>query len=319
MPCIRPSSQVKTHIKCTVNDGIMKVALQNFCRSINIEYVGIAPIGPYVELEQILKTRIENNQYTEFEETNLSKRIDPRLSMATTQSVIVCLFPYYLGGRAEGNIPKYTYGIDYHIIIKEKLEQIGNFLMKSVPEFHYQAFVDTGPLVDRYLAYLAGVGFYGRNNQIITDKYGSYVLIGYMLTNYPFEIDEPLSRTCLQCGRCERECPGQAILGNFVFDPRRCRSYLSQKKGDLAVTEKNIIKKNKLVFGCDVCLDVCPHNQSSAKTIMAEFQENIISELNYEELLKMSNKEFKRQYGNRAFSWRGRKLIVRNFEYLSET
>jgi len=306
-----------TILKTMVSDGQLKGILQQFCSTINIEYVGIASSGPYVELEQILRRRIENNQYTEFEEACLAKRIDPRLTMEDVQSVIVCLFPYDIGEKAEGNIAKYTYAVDYHTVIKEKLKQIGIFLTEAVPGFRYQAFVDTGPLVDRYMAYLAGVGFYGENGHIITDKYGSYVLIGYMLTNHSFEIDNPLERTCLQCGRCAEACPGQAILGKFAIDPRRCRSYLTQKKGDLTVTEKSIIKKNKLVFGCDVCQDVCPHNQSNAVTTITEFRENIISNLNYEELLTISNKEFKRKYGNRAFSWRGRKLIVRNFEYLS--
>lgn len=295
----------------------MKRALQKFCSSINIEYVGIAPIGPYMELKNILQSRIENGQYTEFEEACLAQRIDPRLTMADVQSVIVCLFPYYVGERAESNIAKYTYALDYHKVAKDKLEQIGTFLAEVVPGFHYQSFVDTGPLVDRYMAYLAGLGFYGQNNHIISETYGSYVVIGYMLTNHAFEIDQPLQQSCMQCGKCITSCPGQAIVGKFVLDPRRCRSYLTQKKGDLTVTERRIIKKNKLVFGCDVCQDVCPHNQKNAVTPMTEFQENIVPRLSYEELSTISNKEFMRRYGNRAFSWRGRKLIVRNFEYLS--
>ncbi|MBP2626525.1 MAG: hypothetical protein H6Q68_1236 [Firmicutes bacterium] len=295
----------------------MKATLQKFCSSINIEYVGIAPIGPYVELEQILKARIEKGQCTEFEEEYLAKRIDPRLTMADVQSVIVCLFPYYIGERTESNIAKYTHALDYHKVAKDKLEQIGKFLTETRPGFRYQAFVDTGPLVDRYMAYLAGLGFFGLNNHVISDTYGSYVLIGYMLTNHPFEIDQPLKQSCMQCGKCIKACPGQAILGNFGIDPRRCRSYLTQKKGELTVAEVDIIKKNKLVFGCDTCQDVCPHNQKVAVTRMTEFRENIISELSYEELSTISNKEFKRRYDNRAFSWRGRKLIVRNFEYLS--
>jgi len=300
-----------------VNDITMKETLQKFCRSIHIEDVGIAPIGPYGQLKQILQGRIGRGQYTEFEETCLARRIDPRLTMEDAQSVIVCLFPYYVGEKVEGNLPKYAYAVDYHTIVKDKLEQIGKYFISIVPGFHYQAFVDTGPLVDRYLAYLAGLGFYGQNSQIITDKYGSYVLIGYLLTNHPFEIDKPLQRTCLQCGKCAKECPGQAILGGFTIDPRCCRSYLTQKKGHLTVAEINIIKKNKLVFGCDICQDVCPHNERSAVTRITEFHHNILWELNYEELSTISNKEFKRRYGNRAFSWRGRKLIVRNFEYLS--
>lgn len=295
----------------------MKADLQEFCSSINIQDVGIAPIGPYTALEQLLRDRIEKGQHTEFEEECLAKRIDPRLTMTNVQSVIVCLFPYYAGEMAEGNLAKYTYALDYHTVAKHKLEQIGDFLTGKIPGFEYQAFVDTGPLVDRYLAYLAGLGFYGQNSHIITDAYGSYVLIGYMLTNHPFEMDKPLEQSCMQCGKCIRACPGQAIHGNFGIDSRRCRSYLTQKKGELTAVEIDIIKKNKLVFGCDVCQDVCPHNQKAAVTRIDAFQENIVPEVSYAELLAMSNKQFMRRYGNRAFSWRGRKLLIRNFEYLS--
>ena len=300
-----------------VSEGNMKEKLRNFCRSIDIEDVGIAPIGPYVELENLLRAKAKKDQYTEFENRDLKKRIDPSLTMKDVRSVIVCLFPYYIGEQINGNIAKYSYAADYHTVVKDKLEQIGAFLTKAVPELSYQGFVDTGPLVDRYLAHLAGLGFYGQNGHIITDKYGSYVFIGYLLINHSLESDKPLPRTCIQCGACQEYCPGQAILGDFTIDPRRCRSYLTQKKGDLTAEEISIMGKNNLIFGCDVCQKVCPHNQHPARTTIPEFQENIISELCYEELSAISNKEFMRRYGSRAFSWRGRKMLVRNFEYLS--
>lgn len=297
---------------------MMKETLQEFCRSIHIECMGIAPIGPYVALAKILQQRQETGQCTEFEEVCIQKRTDPSLVMADVQSVIVCLFPYQVEQERTANIAKYTYALDYHRIIQQKMNQIGVFLTTKIPGFEYQAFTDTGPLVDRYLAYLAGLGFYGLNNHLITDQYGSYVLIGYMLVNYPFAQDEPLDKTCLQCEKCRRACPGQAILGDFNFDPRRCRSYLTQKKDPLTDQEIDIIKKNALLFGCDICQEVCPHNQGKSLTKLIEFQEQLMPTLQYEELINISNKEFMRRYGNRAFSWRGRKLIIRNFEYLKE-
>lgn len=293
-----------------------KEKLLNYCRSLNIEYAGIAPKGPYLELEKIIRSKQEKDQYSEFEERCIDKRIDPRLALEDVQSVIVCLFPYYTGQRPGSNLASYTYGLDYHITVKEKLEQIGAFLAKEIPGFQYRAFTDTGPLVDRYMAYLAGLGFYGRNNHIINHEYGSYVFIGYLLVNHPFPVDKPLTDSCLQCGCCIAACPGQAIIKDFTIDAKRCRSYLTQKKGDLTAAEIHIIQKNKLVFGCDICQEVCPHNQKVGVTPLDEFRENIISELSYEELAAISNKEFMRRYGKRAFSWRGRKLIVRNFEYL---
>lgn len=296
----------------------MKEVLKKICKSLHIECVGIAGIGPYWDLEQILKERIHKGQYTEFEEQDLKKRIDPRATMENVQSVIVCAFPYYCGKLPGGNVAQYTYALDYHHIIRGKLTVIGESLTKRLPGFQYQAYVDNGPLVDRYLAYLAGLGFYGMHSHIITEKYGSYVVIGYLLTNYPFEADRPLTRTCMQCGRCSKACPGNVILGDFAIDPRRCKSYLTQKKGELTEAEIRIVRKTNLVFGCDHCQEVCPHNSRIALTNIKEFGENLLYQLQYEELTALSNKEFSRRYKNRAFSWRGKHVLVRNFQYLQE-
>ncbi|MGI6091699.1 MAG: tRNA epoxyqueuosine(34) reductase QueG [Negativicutes bacterium] len=290
----------------------MKNELKTFCTEIGIEYAGIAPAGPYSELGKTLAKRFASGHYTEFDESDLAKRINPRLTMPDVQSIIVCLFPYYIGNLPDANIAKYTYALDYHKVAMTKLAQIAGYLQTKIPNFQYQAYADTGPLVDRYLAYLAGLGYYGINSHIITDKYGSYVLIGYMLTNYPFEPDKPLELTCIKCGRCMRACPGQIILGDFNIDPQGCKSYLTQKKGELSDEEIGILRKTNLVFGCDVCQDVCPHNQNAEQTKIAEFRTDIVSKLDYNELSAMSNKDFTRRYGNHAFSWRGKKILLRN-------
>ncbi|MDK2800864.1 MAG: epoxyqueuosine reductase [Clostridiales bacterium] len=295
----------------------MKEKLKEICKFSGIEYVGIAPPGPYLELEKILENRIAQRYYTGLEETDLRRRIDPSLIMEDVQSIIVCLFPYFIGHVQDSNISKYTYSLDYHVIIKEKLEKVGKLLSEHIENFYYQSFVDNGPLVDRYLAYLAGLGYWGVNNNIITDKYGSYVFIGYMLNNYPFEFDTPLDKTCIQCGTCVKRCPGAAILGNFEIDPKRCVSYITQKKDEFSRQDIDILRNNQKVFGCDICQDVCPHNNKAVFTNMKEFKKNLMYNLNHKEIQSMSNREFKRKYGNRAFSWRGKKVILRNFEVLN--
>lgn len=295
---------------------MLKTALTKFCAAINIDHVGIAGPGPYTELADILQWRREHGHYTDFENSDIRLRCDPSLTLPDVQSVIVCLFPYYIGDRAEANLSKYTYSLDYHFVAKQKLEQIGQFLQTQIADFHYLAYIDTGPLVDRYLAYLAGLGFYGINSHIITDKYGSYLFIGYLLNNYPFTPDTPQGRTCIQCGRCVAACPGQIILGNFSIDPRGCKSYLTQKKGELTDMEITTLRKTPLIFGCDVCQDVCPHNQNVAHTNTPEFTQDVVSQLSQEDLAELSNKEFSRRYSRHAFSWRGKKLLLRNIDYL---
>ncbi|MGE4284108.1 MAG: tRNA epoxyqueuosine(34) reductase QueG, partial [Clostridia bacterium] len=244
----------------------MKEKLRTFAQSLGIEYIGIAPPGPYPEIEERLRQRISSGQYTGMEEQDTKKRVDPHLAMENVESVIVCLFPYLTDAPNGSNISKYTFLVDYHKVIKKKLEQISMFLESHIIGFEYKAFVDTGPLVERYLAYLAGLGYFGLNNQLITEKYGSYVFIGYILTNHSFEFDRPLDKKCLQCGACIRNCPGAALMEGYNMNPTYCASYITQKKEQLSDTEKEIIKKSKKVFGCDICQEVCPHNKAAEKT-----------------------------------------------------
>lgn len=292
--------------------------LKKFCYSIGIKCVGIAGIGPYYDLEEIIKDKLKKGYFTGMEESCIEKRIDPRKTMKNAESIIVCAFPYYVKDVDNSNISKYCYGKDYHIVVKEKLDQIAQYIKSKQENFEYMIFADNGPLVDRYLASISGVGYYGINNNIITDEFGSYVFIGYIINNYKFENDNVEKRTCLQCKKCINNCPGKAILGNFEMNPKLCLSYITQKKEELSEDEINVLKDNKKVFGCDVCQDVCPHNKNISTTNIKEFYEDLMFNLDKDEINSISNKEFKRRYKEKAFSWRGKKIIQRNMEILEK-
>lgn len=292
--------------------------LKEFCKSIGLKCVGIAGVGPYNDLERKIKQRLANGYVTGMEEPIIENRIDPRKTMENVKSIIVCAFPYYNGESEKSNISKYCYGQDYHIVVKDILQKICDYLTEEIPNFEFKYFADNGPLVDRHLAYLSGVGYFGINNNIITDEYGSYVFIGYIMNNYEFTPDEPLPKTCIKCMKCVKYCPGNALLGNYGINPKRCLSYITQKKGELTDEEVKLLKEEKKVFGCDICQDVCPHNKNIMITNINEFKENLITKLNYEEIDSISNKEFKRRYGNRAFSWRGRNIVKRNMDIIYE-
>jgi len=294
----------------------MKEKLIKYCNSIGLEYVGIAPAEPYRDFEKVWRKQIDRGFISGFEEKDIEKRVFPDLTLEGAKSVIVCLFPYYTGNVNGGNITKSAYSLDYHIIVKRMLEKIGRFLEEHIDNFIYKSFVDSGPFSDRYLAYRAGLGFWGINNHIITDKYGSYVFIGYILNNYPFEADVPQDRTCLQCFNCVKKCPGQCILGEFTINAQRCKSYITQKKGELSDKDKEILKKHHLIWGCDVCQDVCPHNKGVKETPLEDFRKDLKHSIEYEELKEISNKEFLRRYRDRSFSWRGKGVLLRNYEII---
>ena len=296
----------------------MKEKLKKFCKSLNIEYVGVTDVGPYYDYEKLWRKQIERGFVTGFEETDIEKRINPKLTLEAARSVIVCLFPYYVGDRKEANISKYAYALDYHLIIKDKLIKIADYLGKNIENFQYKAFTDNGPLSDRHLAYRAGLGFLSINSNIINDKFGSYILIGYIINNYPFEIDKPQQKTCCKCHNCVKECPGAAILGDFTINPFNCKSFITQKKKELSEHETEIIKQHDLIWGCDVCQDVCPHNKNAQETTVEEFKKELQYYIDYNELKDMSNKEFIKKYRNRAFSWRGKGILIRNYEIIHD-
>lgn len=293
--------------------------LKEFCNLIGLKCVGIAGVDKYDNLKKILEDRHQKDYLTGMEEVIIENRINPRNIMEDANSIIVCAFPYHINRQEKNensNLSRYCHGKDYHIVVKDFLQQICDYISEKVIDFEYKIFADNGPLVDRYLAYLSGIGYFGINNNIITDEYGSYVFIGYIVNNYKFEEDKPLEKSCFKCGKCVKYCPGNAILGNYDMNPKKCLSYITQKKGDLSKEEKDVLKNSKKIFGCDICQEVCPHNVEIPTTHILEFKENIIDYLDYDEVQNISNKEFKRRYGDRAFSWRGKNIIKRNMEII---
>lgn len=287
------------------------INLQEFCKELHIYEFGIAPWP----LPENAKNILYETNPCPFTAADVEERLQGATEF-TPKSAIVCLFPYYVENNGPSNLSRYTWGTDYHLVINEYLEKLIEKLQKINTSAQFSIHCDTSPLADRYMAYLAGLGFYGKNNCFISLKWGSYVLIGTILTTLEFEPNTPLEQSCMGCNRCITACLGQC-LGHDEFKYDTCKSYLTQKKGDLTNEEKTIIRKTPLVFGCDVCQEVCPHNQSIPTTPIPEFQ-RVEPYIDINELETLTNKEFKAKYGNRAFSWRGKKILMRNQNIIEE-
>jgi len=232
--------------------------------------------------------------------------------LENARTAIVCAFNYYAGAE-KGNVSRYAQGEDYHGVVTEKMRPIAELLEKS--GFSAKIFADIGFLNERLLAVQSGIAFIGKNRMAISPKFGSYFFIGYLLTDCEIEKDAKCDKSCANCGKCEAACPLGALCGGFCEE--KCLSYITQKKGDLTEKEEQAIKNANTVWGCDICQEVCPHNRDIPTTEIVEFSENRIVNLEISE--EISNKEFKKMYGNRAFSWRGKGVLLRNQKILQKS
>ena len=261
------------------------------------------------------------------------------------KSAIVCLFPYYVppnemqahyvsanerlsqpatsnelqSGDAPSkvmipNLPKYAWAHDYHLVVRDYLTRMGEALQALDNSVEFEVHCDTSPLADRYMAYLAGLGVFGKNRALINPTWGTYTNIGTLLTTLELPADSPMEGTCLSCNRCVKSCPGQS-LGGKEFRYQTCKSYLTQKKGELPDDEVAIIQKSPLVWGCDICQDVCPHNRNVPITPIEEFR-HIEPYIKPDELEPMTNRQFKEAFGHRAFAWRGKATLWRNCQII---
>jgi len=285
------------------------INLQEICKELNIYEFGVASWP----LPENAKSILYESNPCPFTAANVEERL-LGTTLFTPKSAIVCLFPYYVEHKDPSNLSRYTWATDYHLVINEYLKKLIEKLQIMNTDAQFSIHCDTAPLADRYMAYLAGLGFYGKNNCFISPKWGSYVMIGTILTTLELEPDTPLTQSCMECNRCITACLGQC-LGHDEFKFDTCKSYLTQKKGELTLEEEHIIAKTPLVFGCDVCQEVCPHNKDIPTTPIPEFQ-SVEPYIDIDELDSLTNKEFKAKYGHRAFSWRGKKILIRNQEII---
>ncbi len=227
------------------------------------------------------------------------------------KSAVCCLFPYYVNDGKNTNISMYARGIDYHILAKEKLSALLSPFTKN-----FEIRVDIGPVDNTEVAYKSGLGVIGKNRLLINDALGSYFFIGYALTDLEIEPDTPISGSCLNCNRCILACTGGALSFDG-FDITKCASHISQKKGELSEDEIKILKKSKLIWGCDTCQEVCPMNKVPLLA-MAEFKTDRIPYLKKEDIENLSNREFNEKFSGRAFTWRGKAVLLRNMELLKK-
>lgn len=295
----------------------LKQYIVDLSKKVNIDLIGFTDCQPFYELKDYLIQRKEESKETEFEEKDIDKRINPRLIFPECKTIIALGISYNItldeepDYKLRGALSKSSWGVDYHTVLKDRMIRLIKELEKAM-DFKYMYFVDTGPLIDREIARRCGLGYYGKNCSIINDEYGSFIFLGYILTNLEVEeYSSPVEEKCGDCDLCLRACPTKALESPYRVNPKRCLSYLTQTK-DMIPHELRE-KMGTRIYGCDTCQMVCPKNKGVEKSNHSEFIPEITKGyMNIEELLTISNKEFKKKYGTMAGSWRGKNVLKRN-------
>ncbi|UCH15564.1 MAG: tRNA epoxyqueuosine(34) reductase QueG [Bacteroidales bacterium] len=233
-------------------------------------------------------------------ENYFHKRVDPTNLVKGAKSVIVVLLNYYTDKEQKDKnapkISKYAYGKDYHLVIKGRLYQLLKFINNNINNINGRVFVDSAPVLERIWAVKAGLGWIGKNSNLISPVHGSYVFIGVLIIDSELHYDIQTNESCEACDKCITACPTGAIISSKVIDARKCISYLTIEHRGL-IPEKYHEKFNSRIFGCDICQDICPWNTKSKKHKITEFEPD-------PELLKMGKNDWynlKEEHFNRIF------------------
>ena len=216
------------------------------------------------------------------------------------------------GVPGSGKIARYARGRDYHRVMKRRMRRMVLDLQDRLgSQFAARWYVDDGPMLDRAAAARAGLGWFGKNGNILNPTYGSWILLGQLITDLPLVADAPLSKTCGQCARCIPACPTDAIVAPYVVDNRRCISYLTiEHKGDIPRELRPAM--GNWVFGCDICQEVCPVNRKAKATNDPNFGRRDLSVVDLVELLEMTEEEFRQRFAGAPIMRAKREGMQRN-------
>jgi epoxyqueuosine reductase len=242
---------------------------------LGFEHVGFSKADFLEEEAPRLEQWLTNNYHGKmaYMENWFDKRLDPRLLVDDAKTVVSLLLNYYppqLQNAEAPQISKYAYGRDYHFVIKEKLKELLHFIQENVGEVNGRAFVDSAPVLDRAWAKKSGLGWVGKNGNLIHPKSGSFYFIAELIVDLPLPTDVPIRDYCGTCTRCIDACPTQAIISPKVVDGSKCISYFTiELKEQIPVSYRG--QFDNWAFGCDTCQDVCPWNRFSKPTKEKDF------------------------------------------------
>jgi len=250
---------------------------------------GVAKAGFLEDEAPRLEAWLKNGMHgsMSYMENHFDKRLDPTKLVPGAKSVVSLLLNYYPSPTqvdSEYKVSKYAYGRDYHFVIKEKLKELMESIRENIGNVEGRAFVDSAPVLDKAWAAKSGLGWIGKNSNLLTAKTGSFYFIAELIIDLELEYDHPVTDHCGTCTACVDACPTQAIVAPYVVDGSRCISYFTIELKENIPSEFQGLW-NDWIFGCDICQDVCPWNRFSKPHTEPLLQAN-------PELLSMSGRDW---------------------------
>tara|TARA_B100001057_G_scaffold276668_1_gene276965 strand:+ start:3697 stop:4614 length:918 start_codon:yes stop_codon:yes gene_type:complete len=254
-------------------------------------------------------------------EKNIDKRLDPRLLVPGSKSVISLSYNYFPPKKLidENNfiISKYAYGKDYHKVLKKKLKKLFARIREKMGEIEGRVFVDSAPIHERAWAKLSGLGWVGKNSLLINKNKGSYFFLAEIICDLELEYDEPVLNRCGSCTRCIDACPTDAITEAQVIDANKCISYLTIENKE-SIPEELRGSLNDSIFGCDICQDVCPWNKRSTPHNEKEFIPNKeLKKLKRKDWIELTEETFNKIFEGSAVKRTKYKGLTRNIKALT--
>ena len=244
-----------------------KKLIKSEAHRLGFDYVGVSKAEFLEEDAPRLENYLQKNHHGKmnYMENHFDKRLDPRLLVDDAKSVVSFMINYFPEKTQNENSPKiakYAYGQDYHLVIRQKLNQLLEFINHEIGEVSGRGFVDSAPVLDKAWAKKSGLGWVGKNGNLINKKSGSFFFIAELILDLELPSDGPVTDHCGTCTACIDECPTEAIVEPMVVDGSKCISYYTIELKE-AIPESVSGKFDNWMFGCDICQDVCPWNRLS--------------------------------------------------------
>ncbi|MGH2552784.1 MAG: tRNA epoxyqueuosine(34) reductase QueG, partial [Chitinophagaceae bacterium] len=291
---------------------------------LGFDFCGIAKAARLDDDAKRLEQWLKNGRHgtMQYMEKYFDVRIDPEKLVPGARSVITLLMNYFPSEKQVADVPKiskYAFGKDYHNVIREKINALIQLMKEEIGEIHGRGFVDSAPVLERSWAQRSGLGWIGKNGNLINKQRGSFFFIATLITDLELEYDHPFAKDyCGTCTRCIDACPTNAILPDKVVDGSQCISYFTIELKEMMIPEAQKGKFENWMFGCDVCQDVCPwnrfstHHQETGFTPIPE-----VLNLSTKEWKEMTEENFKKIFKDSPLSRAKYKGIQRNLKFIS--